>query len=57
MQDADGAVQIRLVEAVSARARRALDAEAARLTDWLAGVRVGTVYTSPAMREPTSPDR
>ena len=32
------------------RERRALDAEASRLTEWLDGHRVGTVYTSPLMR-------
>jgi Winged helix DNA-binding domain len=50
VQDDAGVVQVRLMERVSARARRALDAEASRLTQWLGGVRVGTVYSSPAMK-------
>jgi hypothetical protein len=50
IQDDAGVVRVRLLERVSARARRALDAEAARLTDWLDGVRVGTIYRSPAMK-------
>ena len=39
-----------LLEDVPAAGRRALDAEAERLTTWLGGVRVGTVYPSPAMK-------
>ncbi|GAA2641119.1 winged helix DNA-binding domain-containing protein [Dactylosporangium fulvum] len=50
VQDNAGAVQVRLLEQVSAAARRALDAEASRLTAWLGGVRVPTVYLSPAMK-------
>jgi Winged helix DNA-binding domain len=50
VQDADGAVRVVLLETVPARARRALNAEADRLTAWLGGVRVNTPYTSPAMR-------
>ena len=50
MQDAEGVVAVHLLEPVAAAARAALDLEAARLTDWLGGVRVGTVYPSPAMR-------
>ena len=50
VQDDAGVVRVRVLERVSARARRALDAEAARLTAWLGGVRVGTVYRSPAMK-------
>jgi hypothetical protein len=50
IQDDAGVVRVRLLERVSARARRALDAEAARLTGWLDGVRVGTIYRSPAMK-------
>lgn len=52
-QDADGVVVVSLLEDVPAPARRALDAEADRLTSWLAGERVGTVYPSPLMRERT----
>jgi hypothetical protein len=50
VQDGAGRVEVRLLENVSAAARRALDAEAARLSDWLDGVVIGTVYRSPAMR-------
>jgi hypothetical protein len=35
---------------VPAPAQRALEAEAARLTDWLGGLRVATGIPSPAMR-------
>ncbi|GGO70560.1 winged helix DNA-binding domain-containing protein [Nocardioides deserti] len=51
VQDAAGTVSARLVEDVPVAARAQLDAEAARLTAWLAGERVGTVYPSPAMRD------
>lgn len=50
VQDPDGAVVLELLEDVGADARAALDAEAARLTSWLAGHRVSTVYPSPAMK-------
>lgn len=50
VQDDSGVVQVRLLERVSARARRALDAEASRLTAWLGGVRIGTGIPSPAMK-------
>lgn len=50
VQDPDGAVEVRLLEDVPAEGRAALGVEAARLQDWLAGERVGTVYPSPAMR-------
>ncbi|GAA3879428.1 winged helix DNA-binding domain-containing protein [Streptomyces sedi] len=49
-QDESGRVRTRLLERVSADERRLLEAEAERLTAWLAGFRVPTVYTSPAMR-------
>lgn len=49
VQDAGGRVELRLLEPVSARQRRTLDAEAARLTAWLDGFRVNSVYRSPAM--------
>jgi winged helix DNA-binding protein len=49
-QDHTGVVQVSLLEPVSARARRALDNEAARLTEWLKGVLVGTGYRSAAMK-------
>jgi hypothetical protein len=50
VQDDAGVVEVRLLERVSAGARRALDAEAARLTEWLGGLRVPSVYASPAMK-------
>lgn len=49
-QDDAGTVSVHLLERVPVAARTALDVEARRLTDWLAGTRVGTVYPSPAMR-------
>ena len=50
VQDEDGLVEVRLLERVPARAKKALAAEAGRLTAWLDGVRVGTVYSSAAMK-------
>jgi DNA glycosylase AlkZ-like len=50
VQDDAGAVEVRLLEDVPPAGRAALDAEAARLTAWLDGVRVSTVYPSPAMK-------
>lgn len=50
VQDPDGVVVPRVLTDVPAAGRRALAAEAARLTTWLAGERVGTVYPSPAMK-------
>jgi hypothetical protein len=52
VQDADGVVEVRTVEPVPGEAQRALETEAARLTEWLDGQRVSTVYPSPAMKEP-----
>jgi hypothetical protein len=49
-QDADGDVVVALLEDVGADAKAALGREAARLTDWLGGVRPRTVYASPLMR-------
>ena len=49
VQDDAGVVEVLLLEQVSAGARRALDAEAARLTEWLGGRRVRSPYLSPAM--------
>lgn len=54
LQDQAGAVRVRLVEPVAAGVRRALDAEADRLTGWLAGVRVPLTYMSPAMSASSS---
>lgn len=50
IQDDDGAVRVVLLEDVGREARDALAVEAARLTSWLAGVKVGTVYPTPAMK-------
>ena len=50
VQDEAGEVRVVLCEDVGAEARAALDAEAARLTDWLVGVRITNVYASPLMR-------
>lgn len=50
VQDADGVVQVRLLEQVSPAAHEALRGEARRLTEWLGGQRVFTVYPSPAMQ-------
>jgi hypothetical protein len=52
IQDDDGVVEVRPFEKLPARALKALDAEAVRLTEWLGGVRVGTVYSSTAMKAP-----
>ena len=51
VQNTAGKVSVHLVEPVLDDERAALDAEAARLTNWLAGERVGTGYLSPAMKE------
>ena len=50
VQDPDGVVRLSLLEDVGAVGRAALDAEAARLTAWLDGTVVGTVYASPLMK-------
>lgn len=50
-QDPDGVVVLGLLEDVGAQARAALTAEAERLTGWLDGHRVSTVYPSPAMKD------
>jgi hypothetical protein len=50
VQDDDGAVQVVLREDPGVAARAALDLEAERLTAWLDGVRVNSVYTSPQMK-------
>jgi Winged helix DNA-binding domain len=50
VQNDAGTVQVRLLERVPATAGRALDAEAARLTGWLGGIRIGTGYQSPTMK-------
>jgi hypothetical protein len=52
VQDPDGVVEVRPLEKLPKKALTALDREAARLTDWLGGVRVSTVYPSTAMKAP-----
>ncbi|WP_454295903.1 winged helix DNA-binding domain-containing protein [Salana multivorans] len=51
VQDDDNVVLLRLLEDVGPGERAALLAEADRLTAWLDGQRVFTVYPSPAMRD------
>jgi hypothetical protein len=55
VQDPDGVVVLNVLEDVGAAARAALEAEAARLTTWLDGHRVSTVYPSIAMKEAVRP--
>ncbi len=50
VQDDDGVVRVLLRTDVGAEGRVALEAEAERLTGWLDGHRVGTVYPSALMR-------
>jgi hypothetical protein len=49
-QGDDAVVRVLLREDIGAAGRAVLDAEAARLTDWLDGVRVVNVYQSPQMK-------
>jgi hypothetical protein len=51
VQNEDQVVRLRLLEDVTLTTRAALERTAARLTEWLAGERVFTVYPSPAMRD------
>ena len=51
VQDDAGTVLVHLLEPVPDSARAALAAEADRLTAWLGGDRVSTVYPSAAMKE------
>ena len=51
VQSSEGRVVVTPDEPLPAAARKALDAEAERLTTWLDGVVVGTVYPSPAMKQ------
>jgi hypothetical protein len=53
-QDEDGAVELQMLEDPGNDARAALDAEAARLTAWLAGTRVLPRFPSPLSRERAS---
>lgn len=54
VQDGEGVVQLRLLEEVTPSEQDALDLEAAKLTQWLDGQRVFTVYPSPAMQDTVS---
>lgn len=51
-QDADGRVELRLLEDVGRRARQALQRRADELTDWLAGVRINPRFPSPLSKAP-----
>jgi hypothetical protein len=55
VQDPDGVVQVVPREDVGAEGRAALDVEAARLTDWLGGVRISSVYASHQMKSALLP--
>lgn len=55
VQDPDGVVVVRLLEDVGADAVAALEDEASRLTAWLDGDRVSTVYPSTAMKTALAP--
>lgn len=61
VQDDAARVRVHLLDDVPAEGRRALANEAERLTSWLAGTPVVTIYVSPAMRAaggpPAGPDR
>ncbi|MGL5826128.1 MAG: winged helix DNA-binding domain-containing protein [Nocardioides sp.] len=50
IQDRDARVRVVLLEDIGAEGAAALDRQAARLTEWLDGVTVGTVYPSPLMK-------
>lgn len=50
VQDPVGRVRVHLLADAGSRARTALDREAERLTTWLDGTRVSTIYTSAAMK-------
>ncbi|MBJ7359638.1 winged helix DNA-binding domain-containing protein [Nocardioides sp.] len=50
VQDEAGVVEVRLMEPLPRAAKAALAVEAERLTAWLGGTRVGTVYPSVAMK-------
>ncbi len=45
---------LQLLEDVGAEARTALEAEAERLTGWLAGLRISPRFPSPLSKEPVS---
>ena len=50
-QDDDGVVHTVLLEEVPADRRRLLEAEAARLAEWLDGLRIANVYQSQVMKQ------
>jgi len=50
VQNDDGVVEVRLLEKQPRSAHAAFEAEARRLTEWLDGVPVSTVYPSSAMK-------
>ena len=52
VQDEAGVVEVRTLEKLPKAALEALKAEAERLTAWLGGTRVSTVYPSSAMKAP-----
>jgi hypothetical protein len=51
VQDPDGMVSVRLLADVGSEGQARLDEEAERLSAWLDGERVSTVYRSPLMKE------
>ncbi len=51
VQDDDGAAHVVLREDIGDDGRAALDAQAARLAEWLEGRRINNVYASPQMRQ------
>lgn len=55
VQDDDGVVHVVLHRDIGAEGRATLDAEAARLTEWLDGVRISNVYASHLMRQARLP--
>jgi hypothetical protein len=55
VQEPDGKVRVVVRHTLSGEAIRALDAEAVRLTGWLGGVRINSVYTSRQMKGVTLP--
>jgi len=50
-QDGAGVVHLKLLEPVSPAARRALDAEASRLTTWLGDLRIPATYLAPSLKQ------
>lgn len=50
VQDPDGVVEVRRLRDIGSEGHKALEREAERLTTWLDGQRVGTVYPSALMR-------